>query len=516
MTRNKPANALLSAALALALAGLACAGGAAKPTTAPTQAPQPTQVVAAASDTPQSTSAPTAAATTAATAAATTAPTTGPTEAATEAPTGAPTEAATAGTLSGSLDLHGISTYLDNIKDFEVDGLLTNGTDKPVDNVQLSLQLTDSQGKSVLKDDSGNPTSTLTVQPILGALASGETTPFEYFLSADGVDTSGWKAVVKVASSENPSDLQRAQVVIENNLMTTASDGDVFLTGEVVNKSDQPATIAGFGGALLDKSGNVAGAASFQDVTRLLSPAGDASGSDRSPFVIHIPGPIPAGAAPNFYLDAQPGDPKDINVAADVHLHLDTSFADANNDVYMVATVTNSGTNTMTVRVMGGLYDKDGKVLDGSSTNAPIDLAPGATSPVPMYYFANLNGNAKLVAQVVSYTAQIDPYWTFSVDSNFVSLKAGNVTTTINGSSLSIKGDVANTSSEILTSATVVLIVHDADGKVVAADWAVAQPSSGDFAPKTTQSWNTTIQLPPSIDPKTLKVDTIVQGAVKS
>jgi len=512
VTKTKPAHALLSAALALALAGLACAGGGPAPTTAPTRAPQPTKVVAAASDTPQSTSAPTAKATTAPTVAATTAATAAPTEAATSAPT----EAATAVTLSGKLDLNGISSYLDNVKYFHVEGLLTNGTDQAVNNVQLSLQVTDSKGKTVLQDDSGNPTSTVTFPPILGSLASGETSPFDYFFSTSGVDTSGWKSVVKVASSENLSDLKRAQVVIENNLMTTASDGDVYLTGEVVNKSDQPATLADFAGALLDKSGNVAGAASFQDVTRLLSPAGDASGSDRSPFVIHIYGPVPAGATPHFYLDAQPGDPNDITVAADVHLHLDTSFADANNDVYLVATVTNSGTNTMTVRVMSGLYDKDGKVLDGSSADAPIDLGPGATSPVPMSLFGNLNGNAKLVGQVVSYTAQIDPYWTFSVESKFVSLKATNVTTTIDGSSLSVKGDVANTSGQTLTSATVVLIVHDAGGKLVAADWAVAQPSSGDFTPKTTQAWNATIQLPPSVDPKTLKVDTIVQGSVKS
>jgi Protein of unknown function (DUF3426) len=510
MNRTKPAHALFSAALALALAGLACSGGAAAPTLAPTKAPQPSQAVAAPSDTPQSTSAPT----TEATSAATTAATEAATAAASEGPTSAPT--ATAAPLSGSLDLHSISAYLDNLQYYRVDGLLTNGTDKPVDSVQLSLQLTDSNGKTVLQDDSGNPTSTVTSQPLLSTIDPGGTTPFEFWMNSSGLDTTGWKAVVKIDSSSNPTDLQRVQVVIENNLMTTASNGDVYLTGEVVNKSDQPATLNTFAGALLDASGNVAGTSSFQDVTRLLSPAGDAAGTDRSPFVIHIPGPIKAGTTPNFYFDAVQGNPSDISAAADIHLHLDTSFADANNDMYVVATVTNSGTNTMTVRVMSGLYDQAGKVLDGSSTRAPIDLAPGASSPVPMYYFANLNGNADLIAQVVSYTAQIDPYWTYVVDSNFVILAASNVTTTIDGTSLSIKGDVANTSTQTLLDATVVITIHDANGKVVAADWALAQPDSGDFKPKTTQPWNTTIELPASVDPKTLKVDTVVHGDVKS
>ena len=506
MKKNTSANALLSAALALALAEMACAGGGILATQSSTQNTPPTQAAPAPSDTPRSTSAPTTSPASQATAAGS--------QAATEAATSAPTAAATAAPLSGSLEVHGISSYVDSLQYYYVEGLVTNGTGKPIDQIELSLQLTDSSGKSVLQDDSGNPTTTVTFQPILDTIDSSETTPFSYWMSADGLDTTGWKAVVTIDSSEQATDLQRAQVVVENNLMTTASDGDVYLTGEVVNKSDQPAQISNFAGALLDASGNVAGTSSFQDVTRLLSPAGAPAGTDRSPFVIHIPGPVKPGGTPNFYMDANQGNPGDIDAAADIHLHLDTSFADANNDVYVVATVSNSGTNTMTVRVMSGLYDQDGKVLDGSSADAPINLAPGGSSPVPMYYFANLNGDADLIARVVSYTAQIDPYWTFSVNSDFVTLQASNVTTEIDGSSLTVKGDVTNTSSQALRSATVVITLRDADGNVLAADWALAEPNSGDFASKTTQSWSTTIALPTKVDPKSLKVDTIVQGDV--
>ena len=503
--KTKRPYAVLSAVFALAMAALACSGGAAAPTSAPTKAPtvaapteaaQPTKTVAAATDTQPATAA--------------------STEAATEAATSPATEAAaTKAPLSGKLDLHGQSTYVDSGQDFWVVGLLTNGTDKPVNNVQLSLQLADGSGKTVLQDDSGNPTSTVTFNPILSTIDTGETTPFEYHLSTNGRDTSGWKAKVAIDSSENPTDLQRAQVVVANNLLTVNSGGDVYLTGELVNQSDQPAQINSFAGALLDGSGNVAGAADFTHVSRLLAPAGDASGSDRSPFVIHIYGPVKQGATPGFYIDAVAGSASDIATAADVHLKLDTSFVDANNSAHVLATVTNSGTNTMTVRVVAGLYDQSGKVLDGSAEDAPIYLPPGASSPVPLYYFSSIDGNANLINQVVSYTAQIDPFWTFPSTTEFVALEASNVTTTADGSALTIKGDVVNTSSKPLSVATVVLLIHDADGKLVTADWTTAAPSSGAFAPKSKQSWSVTTELPTKVDPSTLKIDTVVQGDIK-
>ena len=150
--KKKPGYAIFSAALALTLAGLACNGGAAAPTKAPpTQAPAATQIVAKPSATPHSVE-PTA----------TEKAATAATETAIVAPTAAATAAATQAALSGKLDVHGIASYLDGLKYYHLDGLITNGTDQPVSNVQLSLTLTDKSGKTVLKDDSGKPTSTVT------------------------------------------------------------------------------------------------------------------------------------------------------------------------------------------------------------------------------------------------------------------------------------------------------------------------------------------------------------------
>jgi hypothetical protein len=510
--KHKSGYAILSAVLALTLAGLACSGGNAAPTSAPTAsnptASNPTRSAA-------TVAVPTQAAPTQASKA-TAVPTQVAKSTATKQSTSAPTKAATAtkAPLSGSLDVHGIASYLDNDKYYHVMGLVTNGTNKPVSNIQVSIQLTDSAGKTVLQDNSGNPTSTVSINTILSTLDSGESSPFDYNLSTSGTDTTGWKFDVKLASNETPSSLQRVQIDVVNDLMTVNSSGAVYLTGELVNKSDKPAQISGFAGAMLDGADMVVGANGSTTAADLLAPAGDASGSDRTPFVISIIGPIKAGAKPAYYVDGVAGDPTSIAGAADVQLKLETSFVDADNGVHVVATVNNSGTNTMTVQVVAGLYDQAGKVLDADSISPPIYLAPGESSPVPFYYFENLNGNGDLVNKIVSDTVQIDPYWTFPSTTEFVALKASNVTTATSGTSVTIKGDVVNTSNKSLNGATIVVSIHDANGKLVAADWTTASPSSGAFAPKAKLSWSVDTQLPTSIDANTLTFDTIVQANV--
>jgi hypothetical protein len=62
----------------------------------------------------------------------------------------------------------------------------------------------------------------------------------------------------------------------------------------------------------------VAGAADFQVATNLLAPAGDASGADRTPYVIR-----------------------------NTHLQLATRFVDADNGVQVITNVTNTGAKTM-------------------------------------------------------------------------------------------------------------------------------------------------------------------------
>jgi len=510
--KYKPGYAVFSALLSLLLATLACAGGAAAtPTAAPTVAPPAT--VAA-------TAAPTQARPTTAPAAAT------PTVAATTVATGAATAAATAliepagatatrPPLSGKLEVQNLTGYLDGSKYFHVVGLITNGTDKPVNNMQVALQLSDSSGKTVLQDDSGNPTSTVSIDPFINTLDTGESSPFDFYLSTQATDTASWKPKVTITGNDTPASLQRVPVEVHNPQINAHSDGEIFLSGELVNQSDKPAQINGFAAAMLDAAGNVVGATSVNATARLLAPAGDANGLDRTPFVMGISGPVADGAKPAYYLDAVQADPVDLQNSAGLHLKLNNSYVDADNGVHIIATITNSGTDTVTVQAVAGLYDQSGSVLDADSGSTPLDMPPGSSSPAIFYYFPSVNGDSTLIQKVVSYTAQIDPYWLISVQHDLLDLTATNVTTDTSGSDITIKGTVVNTSKQTIDNPTVVVVAKGADGNLIAGDWTGAD-ATGPVKPGAKTTFSLTVQMPDKSDPAAAAYTILVQAAVSS
>jgi hypothetical protein len=524
MKRHGPGQAAFSAFLALILATLACAGGTTAPTAAPTRAAAtvapPTAAVATSGATAEVSATPAATATGGAATAAATA-SVAPTEAAqatdteaatTAAPTEAPAATATK-VLSGKMDVGQLTSYVDSLKYYRLVGLVTNGTDKPVDNIVLAVQLADASGKTVLKDDSGNPTSTVTINTMLGALGSGESSPFEFYMDSGGADTSGWKPKITVASSDALDTLDRATIGVENNLTTTDSAGDVWLTGELVNHSDQPAQINDLAGAAAPDANTIAAASTASAVSRLLAPAGDKFGLDRTPFEIKLVGPIPSGAAAQFYIDAVLAQPDTLQSTDGLKLKLETAYVTSSDHVSVIATISNSGTETVTSRAVAGLYDAQGRVLDAAYEDTTFDIPPGAASQAIVYYFGSVNGNSDLIGKVVSYTAQIDPYWTFSVSHGVVSLKATKVTTETNGSTVTIKGTIVNTTKQTLDNPQVIVLARDASGKIVAGDWTGASGSST-FAAGAQTTFSLDLDLPKDADASQLTYDVQVQSQV--
>ena len=170
----------------------------------------------------------------------------------------------------------------------------------------------------------------------------------------------------------------------------------------------------------------------------------------------------------------------------------------------------------MGVRLVAGLYDQTGNVLDAAAVNASIEVLPGASAPVTLAGFANVNGNGDLVKQVVSTTVQLDPRWSGPDSAELDSLPATNVTTTLSSHQVTLQGDVVNTSTKNLDYAAILVVVHDAAGQLVAAAQTTAIPDKGGpFAPQAQLSWRVDIRLPAHADASTLKFDIVAQGRVK-
>jgi hypothetical protein len=506
--KRKSGRAMLAVSLALSLAILACAGGGPAATVVPTAPP-----------TAPPTAAPTQAATQAQSATSVQTPTEAPqvtaTTAAEQATTAATAQATQAAlNTSGTLDVLGLSSYLDSSQRFHVVGLFSNGTNQAVKSVELTLGLTDSTGLSVLLDSNNQLTDTVTFNPMLATVAAGLSSPFDYHLSvANGVDTTGWKFKLEVTKS-NAGDVSQADVQVTNDQTAVDSSGTVFLTGELVNKTNQPVQINVFAAAMLDGPGKPVAADTVLAVTRILAASGDAHGSDRSPFVIDLSGPVKTGTTPAYYIDAVLAAAKDAGTAANIQLDLANTFVDGTNNVHVVASITNSGTETVTVGVVAGLYEKGGKVLDAAFENVQLYLAAGETSPVGFSFFPSVNGNNAAIARLDTYSVQVDPFWTFPTNYIPVNLEASNVTTSSLGAGsgeATIKGTVTNTTKKKLSSANVVVAVFSADGKLIAADFTGASPDSGAWAPGQKVNFQLTMQLPTSADPATVKFVTKVQ-----
>ncbi|MCJ7586126.1 MAG: hypothetical protein MUO30_15355, partial [Anaerolineales bacterium] len=88
-------------------------------------------------------------------------------------------------TTSGELTIVSTFAFTDEWGEYHVVGELQNGADRVLTSIELTIEIKDASGNSLLKDDNGNVVPTLTFQPLLYTFTPGEASPFGYYLSAD-------------------------------------------------------------------------------------------------------------------------------------------------------------------------------------------------------------------------------------------------------------------------------------------------------------------------------------------
>ncbi len=459
----------LSVLLALMLAVLACGGGTSRPT--PTAAPAST------------TSTP---------------------------PTPTPGSGAI---VAGALAVRGTTSYVDSFNYFHVVGEIFNSTEQPLTGIELMVNVADASGQPALDGDD-RPMDGGLFSPLLYTLLPGESAPFDFFrILPDRADTDGWQVSVSVAN-QTPAELQRAVVEVVNSRVAPNDNGTIFLTGELVNRTEAPVKISSFAAALVAEDGRVLAANASSDYLVHLAPAGDAGGGDRTPFALAIDGPPDPGVQAAYYVDAEVAEPR--TTAADVTVNVTYRFADEFDDLHLAAAVTNNSGQMLTVRLVAGLYAADGAVLDVASASTPIYVAPGATVPVSLEYFDSLNRSAEAQAQVNRVTVQVDPFWTYPITYAVAELQTANeVKEPVGTAQYSFRGDVVNSSQAELTSATLILAIYDGADNLVASNWIIVYPEAETFKPGETLPFDMSVYLPTDTDLSDYTFTTIVQGYVK-
>ncbi len=488
--------AILSMIVALSLAVLACGGGGTA-----TEAPNPTRTPKATTETeptdkPDPTAKPK--------------PTKTPTTE--DVATPEPDATAEEGIVAGEVAVISLYGYVDEYDYFHMVGLVYNDTEDPATSIELTLTLADGSGDTVLTDSDGNPVDEVTLSPFLYTIAQGETTPFDYYVSTDGADTSDWQGAISV-TDYSQGDVDRGEVEVINDTITVDQYGTIYLTGELVNLSDQPVLVNSLAGALLAADGTAVAADASYNLTRYLAPNGDEAGNDRTPFSISLDGPADEADDKAYFVDVDVTD--EVDVASSISVDIVNAFVDDFDNLHIFANIGNTSDQVLSISLVAGLYDADGVVVDAATASVPIYVGPGEVIPVSFDYFSAVNGDADLIGNVDSYSIQVDPYWTYETSFETVALETANESSETSDGSVTFTGDVNNTSTEDLSSATLILAIYDTEGNLFSSSWTSVYPEDDTFSAGETLPFEVTLYVPSDVDRTDFTFFTYVQGYVQ-
>ncbi len=486
----------MSVIVALALTILACGGGAAATaTTAPTNTPRPTATEAPEEEPTEE-------------------PEEEPTEEPEEEPTEEPEEEPTEqGIAAGEISISSSNAYVDEYDYVHIVGLIFNDTEEPISFVELTLELVDGSGETLLTDFDDAPVDEVTFSPFLWTIGPGETSPFDYTVYTDDRDPSDWEYTVRVTDFSDGF-VDRGEIEIVNDQITADEFGTLYLTGELVNLNDEPVLVNSLAAALFDDGDNVlAGDASY-NYARYLAPSGDESGNDRTPFTISLDGPVPDASSYIVYWDADLTD--ELDTTAGLRIDLAGAYADDFDDLHVVAAVSSEAEDVLSVQVVAGLYAEDGTVLDAATLWVPVYLGPGDAVPISFDYFSSVNSNPDELARVSSYSVQFDAYGTYETSFDVVALETANESSeTGSNGRVDFTGDVVNASGEALSSAIVVLALYDAEDNLVISNWTSVYPDGDTFADGESLPFSLSLYLAPDTDTTDWSFRTFVQGYVE-
>ena len=425
----------------------------------------------------------------------------------TSKPVSQPTQ--TEQTAQTGLYIVGYSNYTDGFGDFHIVGEIKNGSMKSLTQMELTVEVKDASGLSLLKDSNNKGVASLTFSPSMDNLAPGESSPFDYWLSSDAGKPDKYTVTV---TGFNTSSVQRPKLKVTHTQMVSSGDGSFYITGEILNLDTKPVEVHNLAGAMLDSSGQVVSTSMSSDYSTYLEPAGDSAELDRTPFIVTMDDPGNSPTRWNTYLDAEIVDPID---EFDASVKIANNYQDENKSTHIVGTVTNNSSVVLSTLIVAGVYAADGTVLDAYSARTPVHIDPGETVPFDITSFSNVNGDSTQASRIDHFTVQIDSYSTFETAIESVLMQTTNDNVNKSGAIWTVTGQVKNSSQKNLSSETVVVMVYDKSGALVAANWDDLFPTGDSFVDGDVASYTIDISFDPGADTSGYTFETLVKGDVK-
>lgn len=411
-------------------------------------------------------------------------------------------------TPPGELVIASSNAFVDMKGTYHVVGEVDNNSNTVLNSIQLTIEIKDASGNSLLKDENGNSTPNAITHPMLYTLAPDISSPFDYTYETTNGTPASYNVTItgQQTGNANPTILQSENIQLVDN-----GSGWYYLTGKLVNTGSQWVQINGLAGAVLDDSNNVLSAGWTGIYTTELAPTGDALGRDRTPFEVKFPNP---GGGTQWRLY------QDVNVTGNVtdypiDVKVTNSYFDQFGSAHLVGWITNNSDQPLDSLVVAGLYAMDGTVLDSSYAFVPVPMKPGAAVPFSISSFESVGDNPNQASLVSTNSAQPDTRRTSPSSYEFIDLSASGETVQKDGATWTFNGNIINTSDKSLSGATVVVMVMDAQNKLVAMQYTSIFPNGDAIEPGETNAYSVSVDLDPAADATGFTTTTVVVGDVK-
>jgi hypothetical protein len=401
------------------------------------------------------------------------------------------------------------NAFTDQFNGYHVVGTILNKGGSTLTALELSVEIKDASGNSLLKDDSGTSVPRQVFAPMLDTLAQGEASPFDFSYDLAGGTPASY--TVSVAGYES-GQADRAALKVENVQIVDDAKGTLYLSGKLINTGSQWARVNSLAGYVVGNADTPLAAGSSFAYVNLLAPAGEAEERDRTPFVIAIPNPAAGqdwGSAWRISWDADQAEaPADNPVA----VNFTNSYLDQEGAYHIVGYVTNNSRVALSPELVAGLFDENGTVLDAASTFYSGAVVPGKTMPFNMSYFGSVNSTQAEAARVRTFTVQVDPARTTTPTSGTVELEAIGEQVQKDGAAWTFSGTVTNTTDQNLAGAMVTVSVNDGQNNLVATNSNYILPRIAAIAPDETIPYKITVSLDPMVDSASFLTITTVVG----
>jgi hypothetical protein len=388
-----------------------------------------------------------------------------------------------------------VSGYINTFESLEIVGLVHNQTDRTVDMIEVEIQVLNAGGNEIYTD------KTFTA---LDRLAPGEEAPFSLTVYED-LGGAPATYVAYVVGNGTIDDLKRTEVQIKNMQMTTDEDGDIYITGELVNNNNNPVIVNSMAAATFDSAAQIL-TANYQSVlSRYLEP--DESGY----FRISMSGPISGPDSIDtytVYLDAEQSEPLE---RASISINTTNDYVDVYGNYHLVGEVTNSGDTHYNVNLVAGVYNVQGNVVDAADFSLALEtLAPGETAPFDFNFWGPLNYNQDSIRTIESYNIVVDDAWTWSTETGMTNLSTLENAREDGDEALYFTGKLVNNTTGLVDSAVIVVFLRDfQSGDIVATNFDYDYEK---LEPGATYEYAVEIPLWAGLDINSVVVNYIVKG----